>query len=130
IVLWRAILLWTKGRAVRGVSLVLIFVTVGTFLLPAHALSVGDADETAGKLFAGDGYGLAAFLFSWLTNIWATGLISFRAWNHRLFVREHIKGGDMLSLAEKIMVLFIESGVLYSILWVRCISRSDSPHRF
>jgi hypothetical protein len=50
------------------------------------ALSSINANRTCkagfgkGNEFVDDIYGFSAFLFSWATNVWATGLISVKAW--------------------------------------------------
>ena len=33
-----------------------------------------------GNAFVDDKFGFAAFIFSWATNLWSTGLISYKAW--------------------------------------------------
>ena len=38
---------------------------------------------------------------------------------YRSFLRRYIDAGPMVSQVEKIMVLFVESGIVYSVIWVR-----------
>jgi hypothetical protein len=90
--------LWPDNRVAQLLSVVLILATLGEHtscklpddafsILSSTALSSINARRTckaefgpASIVFAGDIYGFSAFLMSWITNVWATGLIAVKAW--------------------------------------------------
>lgn len=100
IVLWRALVIWgpRKAYVVRTVSLILLLLTllsnsaITLCYLPsqsfwesvlsavsAHTDSCNGPSEGFDEGFE-DTYGLAAFIFSFVTNVWATSPISYKAW--------------------------------------------------
>ncbi|KAF9055393.1 hypothetical protein BDZ89DRAFT_1055985 [Hymenopellis radicata] len=55
-------------------------------------------------------------VFSFLTNILATLIVGLEAWKHRQFIRKEIRLARTKNLrGEKILVLLVESGLLYCI---------------
>ncbi|KAI0310297.1 hypothetical protein OF83DRAFT_1178704 [Amylostereum chailletii] len=70
-----------------------------------------------GNEFVDDHFGAAAFVLSWATNMWSTTLISYKAWRHRRLITGNLRSRSIRSQAEKVMMLFVESGVLYCALW-------------
>lgn len=85
--------------------------------------------------------GLSGIALSWISNIWATMLISWKAWSvrpagsfgstlmvpircrqHRRMIKRDLVEGGQRTRAEKVLVLLIESGVVYSLLLVGTFS--------
>ncbi|EIM92836.1 uncharacterized protein STEHIDRAFT_152140 [Stereum hirsutum FP-91666 SS1] len=57
-----------------------------------------------------------------LTNLCPTTLIAIKAWGHRAFIRKNLsEARSGTGLAERILVLLVECGVLYCITWVMYI---------
>lgn len=106
------------------------------------ALSAKNAHNTCkmgyglGNEFVDDVFGFAALLFSWITNLWATGLIAYKAWcvfytcgehagyktvdhrQHRHLVRRNLNGKSIGSQTNIYLMLFVDSGAIYCVLWV------------
>ncbi|KIY71175.1 hypothetical protein CYLTODRAFT_441418 [Cylindrobasidium torrendii FP15055 ss-10] len=59
----------------------------------------------------------AGWAFSFLANIITTFLIALKAWRHRNFIKTTV-GRRQRSLAEKVMLLLVESGALYNLVWI------------
>ncbi|RDX41689.1 hypothetical protein OH76DRAFT_1364096, partial [Lentinus brumalis] len=107
IVWWRAWVLWKDHRLVLCTWVILLLATMNTSEV-----------STIGSLFGADGWGIAAAMLSLLTNMVATLLIAYRAWEHRVLIMSHLKGCSTRSQVERTLALLVESGVLYCALWV------------
>ena len=86
-----------------------------------------------------DTFGTAAVLLSWLTNVLGTFLAAYKTWyvsfrvasgwrivlmlhairRHRQTIKADLEDGDVRKRTRKVMLLFVESGIMYSVLWVR-----------
>ncbi|RDX54309.1 hypothetical protein OH76DRAFT_1082402 [Lentinus brumalis] len=139
IVWWRALVLWPDNRVVRSVCAIMILLTTVTgvmdakdackvveevihdFTHPAPGSSsavVYVSGSTTGIWFGGDVWGYIALLFSLSTNIVATTLIAYRAWEHRRIIMSYLKGSSPRTQVERTLALLVESGLLYCGLWV------------
>ncbi|RPD71239.1 hypothetical protein L226DRAFT_204913 [Lentinus tigrinus ALCF2SS1-7] len=132
IVWWRAWVLWSDHRIVLYTWCTLILATMVTGIvdtkdacMPEATLfsitspfAPGSEVLSIGSLFGADGWGIAAAILSLLTNMVATILIAYRAWEHRLFIMSHLKGCSTRSQVERTLALLVESGILYCALWV------------
>lgn len=107
IVLWRAWILWARNRSIQAVSVLLIASTLVTSSL--CSATAGDPIEAV--------WGMSAFALSWATNVWATGLISLKAWQYRRVITHDLLGANARAQAEKALMLFVDSGILYCALW-------------
>ncbi|KAI0066651.1 hypothetical protein BV25DRAFT_1820691 [Artomyces pyxidatus] len=112
VVVWRAWLLWERPSYIMAVSVML---SLGAIAAAIADIALAKAD---GKLSEGSSAGLAFTLLSFITNIWATGLIAYKAWRHRRSVRAHLREGDRRTRVEKTLALLIESGFVYCIIWL------------
>ncbi|GJE87242.1 hypothetical protein PsYK624_033250 [Phanerochaete sordida] len=106
IVLWRAWVLWPNQRTVQACSSSIILVTT--------VMLIGTVTMDDGLTFLF--FPIAIFL-SLFTNIWSTALIVVRAWQHRQQIGAQLHGGSR-TRAQTALLLLIESGVLYFLLWV------------
>ncbi|KAK6984851.1 hypothetical protein R3P38DRAFT_3103168 [Favolaschia claudopus] len=59
-----------------------------------------------------------ALALSALINLWATIMIGYQAWRCRRNIRRHFADVNKKTFAEGMMTLFIESGVIYTVLWI------------
>ncbi|KAI0313367.1 hypothetical protein OF83DRAFT_1065611, partial [Amylostereum chailletii] len=122
IVLWRAWVLWNRNRVFSAISLILLLGSVGE---PSYHTVTREHVCSCQPLFEADAYGLAAFVLSLVTNLWATSQIGWKAWcatptSHK----KHLRQGGARTRSEKIMALFIESGLVYCLIWVSTHSHS------
>ncbi|TFK82048.1 hypothetical protein K466DRAFT_438072, partial [Polyporus arcularius HHB13444] len=114
IVWWRAWVLWPDNRVVRWVCVTIIVLTGGSQTFVPSPITTLEYRT----IFGGSVYGIAAGLFSLLTNVAATALIAYRAWMHRRLIMSYLKGCSPRTQVERTLALLVESGVLYSALWV------------
>ncbi|KAA1475852.1 hypothetical protein DENSPDRAFT_450038 [Dentipellis sp. KUC8613] len=113
IVLWRAWLIYGHRSGVLILS--------ASLLVPALVSAVGSQypvhlnANTSLSIFA-------AIVFGFLTtavNVLSTALISWKAWQHRRAIRNHLKLVHRRTQVERILALLVESGFLYSAASVR-----------
>ncbi|KAI0687967.1 hypothetical protein C8T65DRAFT_746850 [Cerioporus squamosus] len=134
IVWWRAWVLWPDNRVVRSICVIMILLTTVTGAvdttdtcrtqaaaaagdtIPAPILGFGSV-ATRGTMFSGDAWGIAAAISSLLTNVVATTLIAYRAWEHRRTIMSYLRGSSRRTQVERTLALLVESGVLYCALW-------------
>jgi hypothetical protein len=60
---------------------------------------------------------LSSYTLSFATNIICTGLIVYRAWEHRKFMNQYLEKSRKHTQAERILMLLVESGGAYLILY-------------
>ncbi|KAI0275257.1 hypothetical protein BC834DRAFT_851966 [Gloeopeniophorella convolvens] len=117
---WRAVVLWNSDRRVLALLTTIVLGTIGAAgydLSLALVTLSGKNSETdlnphQGKvalIFVGPILG---------TNIVSTAFIAWKAWEHRRTVRTHLGEGSASERVEKILALLIESGAVYTLLWV------------
>ncbi|KAM5535101.1 hypothetical protein V8D89_011187 [Ganoderma adspersum] len=84
-------------------------------------------------MFEGLPEGLAACVLSLSTNIFATLLVGYKAWESRRRLRGYFVAGTRASQVEKLFSLLIESGAIYCAIWVIVVAwqgweyKPDSP---
>ncbi|KAL0060117.1 hypothetical protein AAF712_013089 [Marasmius tenuissimus] len=60
----------------------------------------------------------ATYILSMLTNIAGTSVIGYTTWCYRKAISKYLNNCRHQARAEKVMVLLVESGVLYTSLWI------------
>ncbi|GJE87270.1 hypothetical protein PsYK624_033530 [Phanerochaete sordida] len=105
IVIWRAWLLWPRQRVVQAVSTLLL---LGTVASQAYG-AVTDVTFQGGVL--------SGIIMSWITNVWSTGIISWRTWKHRRVMKHDLGYTSARTQAEKALLIFVEAGVVYALFW-------------
>ncbi|KAH9979598.1 hypothetical protein BGW80DRAFT_1279200, partial [Lactifluus volemus] len=113
---WRAVVLWNKDKRVIAILLLFIFGTIAAagsdlglsltpLFKPSHQ-SIQDASSVKrgerALIMVGPTLG---------TNLLSTGLIGWKAWQHRVSVTKHLGEGTVLAI-------LIESGLVYCFLWI------------
>ncbi|KAI9462392.1 hypothetical protein BJY52DRAFT_145100 [Lactarius psammicola] len=123
IVVWRAWVLWGPNRR-STVFIPPLFSLVCTFVLSTAGAACVHV-ETEYDLYESGRDGGVSHYLEWTvwglsvgTNLWATGLICIRTWQHRQYVRSLLGKGTVTSTAEKILIFMVESGALYLCIWV------------
>lgn len=102
IVTWRAWVLWPCNRWVQVVlGLCVLGDIVGLVLGGVVSLSAGFPGAVA----------------SLATNVITTALISWKAWRHHKDIKVHLGAYVRRTRVEKTLLVFIESGLVYALLW-------------
>ncbi|KAI0310941.1 hypothetical protein OF83DRAFT_1178045 [Amylostereum chailletii] len=125
IVLWRAYVIWGmhKGMCIFSVVLILVQIcswvvfTIGGVVsdtVPATPASFRPLDSPSA--FAD--LTALAYSVSLAANVWATAMVGYRTWKHRRDVRRYLNNRTRKSAVEAVLLLLVESGVVYALLWV------------
>ncbi|KAM5540700.1 hypothetical protein V8D89_005731 [Ganoderma adspersum] len=114
IVWWRACVVW-RHRLVYCLGGVLLSVTVvcgslGVYFTP-HLSSMNALFRLQGNKLAA-----ASAVLSFATNVLATSLIGYKAWEHRQLLRAHLCEGHRQTRVLRGLALLVESGAIYSVL--------------
>ncbi|KAF5388665.1 hypothetical protein D9757_004735 [Collybiopsis confluens] len=122
---WRAFVFWNQDRRILaipifllGSSIITMFVSVGTANNP-HIDMLARMEDSNRSLFA-------AWLLSFATNIAATTLMAIKTWQHRGFIRKHMEASNRSTFTSKVMILLVESGVIYCSFWACLIATNTS----
>ncbi|KAH9010313.1 hypothetical protein EDB84DRAFT_1570593 [Lactarius hengduanensis] len=120
---WRAVVLWNRDKHVISILLLFLLGTtaaagceLGLSLVPLFKSDLRYF-TTQGKATANFGP-LIMVGPTLATNLVSTGLIAWKAWQHRISVRKHLGEGSGSVRAERVFTLLIESGFIYCRLWI------------
>ncbi|PIL29565.1 hypothetical protein GSI_08201 [Ganoderma sinense ZZ0214-1] len=128
IVCWRASVVWFQTRTVRATLLALL---LATFVLGATDTAWGcRAPYRVAPLtiysfvplgtspgHAGLPLGIAACALSLATNLLATLLVAYKAWESRRRLWGHFVVGGTRAQVQQLLALLVESGAVYCALW-------------
>ncbi|KAH9173222.1 hypothetical protein EDB89DRAFT_2228935 [Lactarius sanguifluus] len=136
---WRAVVLWNRDKRVIAILLLFILGTTGTYKGPLLVVVVCSSGPTL-VAAAGCELGLSVIpIFrppynsvpitanygplimvgpTLATNLISTGLIAWKAWQHRVSVRKHLGEGTGSVRVDRVFALLIESGFIYCCLWI------------
>lgn len=120
---WRAVVLWNKDKRVIAILLLFILGTIaaagcdlglslGPLFNPSHQSIQDESGVKLGEralIMVGPTLG---------TNLLSTGLIAWKAWQHRISIRKYMGEGSVSMRVEKVFALLIESGFVYCCLWI------------
>ncbi|PIL28071.1 hypothetical protein GSI_09824 [Ganoderma sinense ZZ0214-1] len=137
VVWWRVWVLWNKNRPVLASCCFVLFATlVFGALDTAVSCASGLIDDPLGKVsnrvaaggafFEGNFFGLCAIAVSLFSNSAATLLVGYKAWKHRLRAKKHFDGVESVSRTQRVLMLLVESGVAYCLLWALVLSSNAS----
>ncbi|KAJ6608459.1 hypothetical protein B0H10DRAFT_2067672 [Mycena sp. CBHHK59/15] len=121
VVCWRVYVVYGRNKRVLCMAVALLFALFCGILLcnltqiglafpsvvPLHLLSPGELVID-----------IVTLILSALVNIWATSMIAYQAWRCRREIRHYLKDTTNRTFAESMLVLFAESGTVYTILWI------------
>ncbi|KAF5336787.1 hypothetical protein D9758_017708 [Tetrapyrgos nigripes] len=120
IVLWRAWILFPRDLVVKGVLLICFMGSLGGALADGGLVAVRFLHNPADPGKKRDTLVMALPLL--ITNMAATGLIAYKAWLHGRDIRKTLKDcGNQVSRAQKILMLLVESGMIYCGIWITYI---------
>ncbi|KAI0066650.1 hypothetical protein BV25DRAFT_1415007 [Artomyces pyxidatus] len=112
VVVWRAWVLWDRPLHILGISALL---SLGSIAAAITNIALARTEGLQSKSWLA---GLVLTLLSFATNVWATGLVAYKAWFHWRSVKAHLGKGTRRTRVEKMLVLLIESGFVYCIIWI------------
>ncbi|KAK7466174.1 hypothetical protein VKT23_004894 [Stygiomarasmius scandens] len=119
IVVWRAWILFPRNLTVKIIlSICVIGSAAGAFInvgiATKRVLTSGYTDSDSGKFNP-----LIMTLPLFCTNVIATGLIGCKAWYHRRDIKKNLGSTySSTSRIQKILLLLVESGIIYCVLWI------------
>ncbi|PIL28294.1 hypothetical protein GSI_09582 [Ganoderma sinense ZZ0214-1] len=114
IVWWRACVIW-RTKAVYCIGPVLVACTLG---LPQFFLSALVSTTGLALLEVYNPFLEVFAIFSLATNVLATSLIAYKAWEHRRFVKKYFSQAGTKSQVLKTLALLVESGSVYCALMI------------
>ncbi|KAI0323001.1 hypothetical protein OF83DRAFT_1090172 [Amylostereum chailletii] len=120
VVLWRAWILWERRAFIVIASAILMAAT--SICAIGHTAIIPRDDLTWN--YSSDGqikssyFGALEMFLSFISNIFATGLIGIKTWRHRAFLKKLLIDESNTSKVEKVLVLLTESGTIYCVIWV------------
>jgi len=117
VVIWRAWTIYQRRLLAILVPCILLLIS---FVFSVIDVTCNSYD---GPLPGGEQICPQAALIAWAvsvaTNVSATILIGFKAWQHRKMMREmNMPGKSRKMSTEKILSILVESGFIYSLLWL------------
>ncbi|KAI0287748.1 hypothetical protein BC826DRAFT_1042313 [Russula brevipes] len=121
---WRAVVLWNKDRRVIAILLLFILWTIaaagadlGLSLLPIFDSSDRSVQDDS-SMKQESVQITVQFIATLGTNLLSTGLIAWKAWQHRVFLQKYLGEGVVSMRVEKVLALLIESGFVYCCIWI------------
>ncbi|KAG7087411.1 hypothetical protein E1B28_013379 [Marasmius oreades] len=69
------------------------------------------------------------YALSMLTNVAGTAVIGYQTWSYRRAVKKYLQNCRHQARAEKILVILLESGVIYTTLWIIELATLASPSK-
>ncbi|KAF9265109.1 hypothetical protein L218DRAFT_183751 [Marasmius fiardii PR-910] len=127
IVIWRAWALSGGNKKVMFLPIVLLLgLTASCFsfvgCMVEEDLPVVPSDSCTKR-------DMATFIFSMLTNVAGTAVIGYQTWSYRRAVKKYLRHCRHQVRAEKILVMLLESGVIYTTLWIIQLAVFASPSK-
>ncbi|PIL25996.1 hypothetical protein GSI_11750 [Ganoderma sinense ZZ0214-1] len=99
-----------------------------------HPSESSEGDDTPfvfpGTLFEGLQIGVAACVLSLSTNLLATALVAYKAWESRRRLRGYLIAKAGGSQVEKFLALLVESGAIYSAIWAVVVAYQFAQYKY
>ncbi|KAL1748605.1 hypothetical protein HDZ31DRAFT_29318 [Schizophyllum fasciatum] len=115
VVVWRAWIVWTGNKYVHGVLILCLVASiacsVADFVITYHAIQSLDIYGPAKTRVLLDVVPLL------VTNIVASVLVGVKVWDYRRTIKRSL-GQRSRTRVEKVMMLLVESGLIYAALWI------------
>ncbi|KAJ7075512.1 hypothetical protein B0H15DRAFT_866739 [Mycena belliarum] len=121
VVCWRVYMVYGRSRRVLWTAAALLSALFSAlFICNLTQIGIGFPSVRAlHRLKPGELYiDIIALALCALINMWATSMIAVKAWQMRRDIRRYLKGTSRRTFAESVLALFVESGALYTALWI------------
>ncbi|KAH9026510.1 hypothetical protein EDB85DRAFT_169371 [Lactarius pseudohatsudake] len=113
---WRAVVLWHSDKRIVAILLLLI---LGTAAAAGCELRLRNPVAPSGQSgFQSDQGPLIMVGPTLTTNLVSTGLIAWKAWEHRVEVKKHLGEANRSVRTERVFALLVESGFIYCCVWI------------
>ncbi|KAL1682648.1 hypothetical protein EV122DRAFT_203218 [Schizophyllum commune] len=115
VVVWRAWIVWTGNKYVHGLLILCLVASiacsVADFVITYHAIQTLDIYGPAETRVLLDVVPLL------VTNIVASVLVGIKVWDYRRTIKRSL-GQHSRTRVEKVMMLLVESGLIYAAIWI------------
>ncbi|KAH8981319.1 hypothetical protein EDB92DRAFT_1953202 [Lactarius akahatsu] len=112
---WRAVVLWNRDKHIIAILLLLI---LGTTAAAGCELGLDPVPPSGQSGFQSDRGPLIMVGPTLGTNLVSTGLIAWKAWEHRVGVKKHLGEASRSVRVERVFALLVESGFIYCCVWI------------
>ncbi|KAH9173224.1 hypothetical protein EDB89DRAFT_747301 [Lactarius sanguifluus] len=112
---WRAVVLWNRDKRVIAI---LLFLILGTTAAAGCELGFGLGPPSDQVSFQSNQGPLIMVGPTLATNLVSTGLIAWKAWQHRVSVKKHLGEASGSMRVGRVFALLVESGFIYCCLWI------------
>ncbi|KAH9052580.1 hypothetical protein EDB87DRAFT_425335 [Lactarius vividus] len=113
---WRAVVLWNRDKRIIAILLLLILVTIAA---AGCEVGLGGLVPPSGQSSLQGDRGPFIMVGPTLgTNLVSTGLIAWKAWQHRVEVKKHLGEASRSVRVERVFALLVESGFIYCCVWI------------
>jgi len=121
IVCWRVCVFYNNDKRVRGTAIFLI-VALAAGIITCNLTQIGQGFPRIVHLHILVSRQLeidvVTLILSALVNIWATGMIAWRAWKSRREFQRYLENQTTAGFAESVLTFFVETGTIYTVLWI------------
>ncbi|VDB98672.1 unnamed protein product [Peniophora sp. CBMAI 1063] len=111
IILWRANVIWSWRRRIVYPSIVLLCITTVLWILAG--------------IWGSSAIAIPASL---ATSLWATIVVSVKAWQRRSMLRKKVAIMSRHNALENVFNILTESGIVFTLLWVICLIASEAVY--
>jgi len=117
---WRAIVLWKYDRRVVAILSICLFSTVVASIYDLKLLFEAPLSFQAVNYISKHPGEVAAIFVGpiLITNLLSTSFIAWKAWDYHRTVGPHIRKGRTPGHVEKVLMLLIETDIVYCIFWM------------
>ncbi|KAI0269773.1 hypothetical protein BC834DRAFT_1014011 [Gloeopeniophorella convolvens] len=128
IVVWRAWVLWERRYELLIPPILFMLGTIAVSVADANITFKSPTTDTWQEVQISDRLGYCIWGFTILTNLWATGLICIKTWQHRRFIRSLMGKSTQRTRAEKALAFLIESSSIYLCIWITWVTVNVTSH--
>ncbi|KAF9265017.1 hypothetical protein L218DRAFT_997974 [Marasmius fiardii PR-910] len=121
VVVWRVYVVYGKNKRVLAMGIALLTALFsGLLLCNLTQIGIGFPSVVHLHILAPGELviDITTLIFSALVNIWATAMIAYQTWQYRREIRHYLKDTTPRSFAESMLILFTETGVVYTSFWI------------
>ncbi|KAI0311866.1 hypothetical protein OF83DRAFT_1177168 [Amylostereum chailletii] len=128
VVLWRVCVVWDCHKGVVGATALILACLVGVsllYILPNAVVYLPSTTKSLAPLSNDlNTFSIVLFSLSTFANVWATGMVAYKAWIHRRNIRRYLQNRTAKGAVENILMLLVESGIVYSVITIMLLLMS------